>query len=40
MKDVVRQKILTHLPKELRVTVADVDEFGGGPVARRAFSGF
>jgi hydrophobe/amphiphile efflux-1 (HAE1) family protein len=35
LKDVVREKILPSLPPELRVTVADVNEFGGGqPTAR------
>ncbi len=30
LKDVVRQKILPTLPKDLRVSIADVNEFGGG----------
>ncbi|MFZ5444524.1 MAG: efflux RND transporter permease subunit [Myxococcota bacterium] len=30
LKDVVRQKILPSLPPELKVSVADVNEFGGG----------
>ncbi len=35
IKDVVREKILPTLPPELRVNVADVNEFGGGqPTAR------
>jgi multidrug efflux pump subunit AcrB len=35
LKDVVREKILPLLPPELRVNVADVNEFGGGaPQAR------
>jgi multidrug efflux pump subunit AcrB len=35
LKDVVREKILPSLPPELRVNVADVNEFGGGqPTAR------
>ncbi|MBI5545293.1 MAG: efflux RND transporter permease subunit, partial [Deltaproteobacteria bacterium] len=35
LKDVVRQTILPELPKDLRVSVADVNEFGGGqPTAR------
>ncbi|HEY3446168.1 MAG TPA: efflux RND transporter permease subunit [Myxococcales bacterium] len=35
LKDLVRQTILPELPKDLRVSVADVNEFGGGqPTAR------
>ncbi|HYX92458.1 MAG TPA: efflux RND transporter permease subunit, partial [Myxococcaceae bacterium] len=34
-KDVVRQKILPTLPKDLRVNVQDVNEFGGGQAAQR-----
>jgi hydrophobic/amphiphilic exporter-1 (mainly G- bacteria), HAE1 family len=34
-KDVVRQKILPTLPKELKVVVADVNEFGGGQATQR-----
>jgi multidrug efflux pump subunit AcrB len=35
IKDVVREKILPTLPPELRVNIADVNEFGGGqPTAR------
>lgn len=34
-KDVVRQKILPTLPKDLRVNVADVNEFGGGQATQR-----
>jgi multidrug efflux pump subunit AcrB len=35
MKNLVREKILPTLPPDLRVTVADVNEFGGGmPTAR------
>lgn len=38
LKDVVREKILPTLPPELRVNVADVNEFGGGqPTARIQF---
>ncbi len=35
LKDVVRQKILPTLPKDLRVSVADVNEFGGGQSTAR-----
>ncbi|MFL5318427.1 MAG: efflux RND transporter permease subunit [Myxococcaceae bacterium] len=34
-KDVVRNKILPTLPKDLRVNVADVNEFGGGQATQR-----
>jgi HAE1 family hydrophobic/amphiphilic exporter-1 len=35
MKNMVREKILPTLPRDLRVTIADVNEFGGGqPTAR------
>jgi hydrophobic/amphiphilic exporter-1 (mainly G- bacteria), HAE1 family len=34
-KDVVRQKIMPTLPKDLRVNVADVNEFGGGQPTQR-----
>ncbi|MFN0062346.1 MAG: efflux RND transporter permease subunit [Myxococcaceae bacterium] len=34
-KDVVRQKILPTLAKDLRVNIADVDEFGGGQPTQR-----
>ncbi len=34
-KDVVRQKILPTLPKEWRVNIADVNEFGGGQATQR-----
>ncbi|MFO0727786.1 MAG: efflux RND transporter permease subunit [Myxococcota bacterium] len=34
-KDVVRQKVLPTLPKEWRVNVADVNEFGGGQPQQR-----
>ena len=34
-KDVVRQKILPTLPKDWRVNVADVNEFGGGQATQR-----
>jgi HAE1 family hydrophobic/amphiphilic exporter-1 len=35
LKDIVRQKILPTLPKDLRVSIADVNEFGGaGSTAR------
>ncbi|MEW5738509.1 MAG: efflux RND transporter permease subunit [Myxococcota bacterium] len=38
MKNRVREKILPTLPPDLRVTVADVNEFGGGmPTARIQF---
>ncbi|MBS1150889.1 MAG: multidrug efflux transporter [Myxococcaceae bacterium] len=30
LKDLVRQKILPTLPKDLRVSIGDVNEFGGG----------
>jgi hydrophobe/amphiphile efflux-1 (HAE1) family protein len=35
IKDVVREKILPTLPPELRVNVADVNEFGGGQATAR-----
>jgi HAE1 family hydrophobic/amphiphilic exporter-1 len=35
LKGVVREKIITQLPKDLRVTVADVNEFGGGQASAR-----
>ena len=35
LKDVVRSKILPTLPPELKVTVADVNEFGGGQSTAR-----
>jgi multidrug efflux pump subunit AcrB len=35
IKDVVRNEILTQLPKDLRVSVADVNEFGGGQATAR-----
>jgi HAE1 family hydrophobic/amphiphilic exporter-1 len=35
IKDRVRQKILPLLPKDLRVSVADVNEFGGGQSTAR-----
>ncbi len=34
-KDVVRQKILPTLDKDLRVSIADVNEFGGGQATQR-----
>jgi hydrophobic/amphiphilic exporter-1 (mainly G- bacteria), HAE1 family len=34
-KDVVRKEILTKLPPDLRVQVADVNEFGGGQATQR-----
>src|SRR6185436_5825011 len=35
MKNLVREKILPTLPQDLRVTIADVNEFSGGqPTAR------
>ncbi len=34
-KDIVRQKLLPTLPKDLRVNIADVDEFGGGQPTQR-----
>ncbi len=34
-KDVVRQKVLPTLPKDLRVNIADVNEFGGGQPTQR-----
>ena len=38
IKDRVRHRILPELPKDLRVSVADVNEFGGGqPTARIQF---
>ncbi len=35
MKGVVREKVLPTLPKELKVNVADVNEFGGGQATAR-----
>jgi hydrophobe/amphiphile efflux-1 (HAE1) family protein len=35
IKDYVRNKILPALPPDLRVTVADVNEFGGGQATQR-----
>lgn len=35
LKGVVREKILSQLPKDLRVNVADVNEFGGGQATAR-----
>ncbi len=35
LKDVVRQKIIPTLPQDLRVSVADVNEFGGGQSTAR-----
>ena len=35
LKNVVRQKIAPTLPPELKVTVADVNEFGGGQAVAR-----
>lgn len=35
LKNVVREKILPALPPELKVTVADVNEFGGGQATQR-----
>jgi multidrug efflux pump subunit AcrB len=35
LKGVVRERIITALPKDLRVTVADVNEFGGGQASAR-----
>jgi hydrophobic/amphiphilic exporter-1 (mainly G- bacteria), HAE1 family len=35
LKDVVREQILPTLPPELRVNVADVNEFGGGQATAR-----
>lgn len=35
LKGVVREKIISQLPKDLRVTVADVNEFGGGQATAR-----
>ncbi len=35
IKDYVRNQILPALPKDLRVTVADVNEFGGGQATQR-----
>ena len=35
LKDVVRQKILPALPKDLRVTISDVNEFGGSQSTAR-----
>ncbi len=34
-KDVVRQKLLPTLPPELKVSIADVNEFGGGQATAR-----
>jgi HAE1 family hydrophobic/amphiphilic exporter-1 len=34
-KDVVRQKVMPTLPKEWRVNIADVNEFGGGQATQR-----
>src|SRR3954470_18693807 len=34
-KDVIRQKLLPTLPKDLRVNIADVNEFGGGQATQR-----
>ncbi len=34
-KDVVRQKILPTLPKDLKVNIADVNDFGGGQATAR-----
>jgi multidrug efflux pump subunit AcrB len=35
LKGVVRERIISNLPKDLRVTVADVNEFGGGQASAR-----
>ena len=35
LKDIVRQKILPTLPKDLRVSIADVNEFGGAQSTAR-----
>ncbi|MBE2251453.1 MAG: efflux RND transporter permease subunit [Myxococcus sp.] len=35
LKGVVRETIISKLPKDLRVTVADVNEFGGGQATAR-----
>ena len=35
LKNVVRNKILPTLPPELKVTIADVNEFGGGQATQR-----
>ena len=35
LKNVVREKILPTLPPELKVTIADVNEFGGGQATQR-----
>jgi HAE1 family hydrophobic/amphiphilic exporter-1 len=35
LKNVVREKILPTLPPELKVTIADVNEFGGGQATAR-----
>jgi multidrug efflux pump subunit AcrB len=35
MKDVVRRKIVDHQPKDLRITIADVNDFGGGQSTAR-----
>ncbi len=35
LKGVVRERIVAQLPKDLRVTVADVNEFGGGQATAR-----
>jgi HAE1 family hydrophobic/amphiphilic exporter-1 len=34
-KDVIRQKVLPTLPPDLRVSIADVNEFGGGQATQR-----
>ena len=35
LKDIVRQQILPSLPRDLRTTIADVNEFGGGQSTAR-----
>jgi hydrophobic/amphiphilic exporter-1 (mainly G- bacteria), HAE1 family len=35
LKGVVRERVLSQLPKDLRVTIADVNEFGGGQASAR-----
>jgi hydrophobe/amphiphile efflux-1 (HAE1) family protein len=35
MKDVVRHEIIANLPRDLRISVADVNEFGGGQSTAR-----
>ena len=35
LKGVVREKIVSQLPKDLRVNIADVNEFGGGQATAR-----